>query len=286
VVRDYLVNTWNVPRSRITVLRSPGPISRSGESTEDGREENRRVEFSSNTGTLLGPIASERIVREYTPPAIDIVPDIHAEAGVRRWSITISQANTIVAQYASDDSVSITTGRTADRTWNIADDQIDSVPSPIRVELRVEDSTGAVVTAYDELPITMERRVRVVERQGEEDAEKITYRLVAFDYNSSEPAAGHISTLKEIATEIDSSTHVSVVGYTDRIGGEGFNVELSKRRAERVSELLQEQLQRRGIRTIPIVSTGAGIDAERFGNDTPQGRILSRGVLIMVVHDK
>jgi outer membrane protein OmpA-like peptidoglycan-associated protein len=277
-VREYLVRRWNIPRSRITIASADGPMRRSGEATEDGRGENQRVEFTSNDPEILAPIPSESIVREYTPPSIGMDPIMEAEAGVLHWAITIKQGGELVAHYASSDTVT----EDMDLTWHVGNNRIDSIPSPISVELTVEDSTGATVTARDELPIVMERSSSVVEQRGEEEITRISYRLVAFDFNSAEPGAEHQATLREIAELIDTQAHIQVIGYTDRIGSEGYNVELSKRRAESVADFLRGVLRARGMKTIPIIDEAGGIDSERFGNDSPEGRVLSRGVLVVI----
>jgi outer membrane protein OmpA-like peptidoglycan-associated protein len=277
-VRDYLVRRWNIAPARIAIASTGGPMRRSGEATEDGREENQRVEFASDDPEILAPIPSESIVREFTPPSIAMDPVMEAEAGVLRWAITIRQGGELVAHYAIDDTVT----EDMDLTWHVDNSRIDSIPSPISVELTVEDSTGAIFTARDELPIVMERNSRVVEQHGEEDIMRISYRLVAFDFNSADPGADHQSTLREIAGLIDAEAHIQVIGYTDRIGSEGYNVELSKRRAESVAAFLRGILRARGMKTIPIIDEAGGIDNERFGNDSPEGRVLSRGVLVVI----
>jgi outer membrane protein OmpA-like peptidoglycan-associated protein len=279
-VRNYLERVWKIAPSRLRIADGSGVIGHSGQSTEDGRAENRRVEFTSNQPAILAPIASERIVRDFNPPSIAMEPTMEAEAGVKGWTITIRQAGILVARYSNNDSME----QAPDITWHIADDRIDSIPSPISVELRVEDSTGATVTARDQIPILFERRVRIIEKRGEEDADRVSYRLVAFDYNSPEPNAEQREALQRIAETIDTGSQVKVIGYTDRIGGEEYSIDLSRRRAVRIATILQGMLQARAVQNIHISGEAGGIEAERFGSDTPEGRILSRGVLVTVEH--
>jgi outer membrane protein OmpA-like peptidoglycan-associated protein len=278
LVRDYLASAWGLARDRISIADGGGTITRSGEATEDGRAENRRVEFTSDDPAILAPITVDRVVRDFNPPSITMEPVMEAEAGVKHWEMTVRQGGTSVAHYTSDDSKL----RTSDLTWNLANDRIDSIPSPLGVELAVEDSTGATTIARDELPITLERRRRVVEKQGEEEADRIAYQLMAFDYNSPEPQHQHRKELEAIAATLDTGAQVRIVGFTDRIGGEEYNAALSQRRAERTAITLRGIVQARGTHDVAITNSGAGIETERFGNDTPEGRILSRGVKVVV----
>jgi outer membrane protein OmpA-like peptidoglycan-associated protein len=170
------------------------------------------------------------------------------------------------------------------RTWTLPDN--DSLNVPIRIELTVEDSTGATASAADEIPVVVDRQVRLIETQGEEQADRTSYALVAFGYNSAEPNPGQLANLASIAAGIAPGTNVTITGYTDRIGSEGSNIELSKRRADRVAQVLRDDLALKGIEGVRVISEAGGVDTERFGNNTPEGRILSRGVLVVIEHPR
>ncbi len=80
----------------------------------------------------------------------------------------------------------------------------------------------------------------------------------AFDSASIEPAAGN--TINQIAREIKnySPCEVTVAGHTDRAGSNAYNVALSKKRADAVSNALNQ----RGIQTRII-------DEEAYGERRP-----------------
>ena len=88
--------------------------------------------------------------------------------------------------------------------------------------------------------------------------------------------------MKCIASAILPGARVRVTGYTDRIGNERRNRDLSLQRAERVAAELERRLAARGITGATITIEGAGPEVSRFENDLPEGRFLSRGVSVVV----
>jgi outer membrane protein OmpA-like peptidoglycan-associated protein len=88
--------------------------------------------------------------------------------------------------------------------------------------------------------------------------------------------------IREAAALIHPGARIVVTGYTDRQGMEQRNAELSADRARRVAAALREQLEANGVNDVSVQAAGAGIDTERFQNDLPEGRALSRGVYIQV----
>jgi outer membrane protein OmpA-like peptidoglycan-associated protein len=70
---------------------------------------------------------------------------------------------------------------------------------------------------------------------------------------------------------------INIVGRTDNVGREEYNLELSNRRAESVKNYLVEQLN---IDPERINAQGVGSSNPIAGNDTPDGRRQNRSVLI------
>jgi outer membrane protein OmpA-like peptidoglycan-associated protein len=74
-----------------------------------------------------------------------------------------------------------------------------------------------------------------------------------------------------------SDAKLNIVGHTDNIGGEEYNMALSSRRAQSVSNYLVEQL---GIDPKRLNVQGVGSQHPVADNDTPEGRRQNRNVLI------
>ncbi|MBS1914561.1 MAG: OmpA family protein [Bacteroidetes bacterium] len=280
-VQKYLMETWAIPQERIIISQSVGMMERSNETTDDGRDDNRRVEIIANRDGVLAPAVTEQIVREFDPPVIKLAPSYEAEAGVKSWDLSLTQQGRSIAHYSNRDSGMLAA---PEMTWNLASQKIDSGLAPLTATITVEDSTGAVVTAHNQMPLQLERRVSVVDgrivRQG--DMEQVSYTLVGFNYDSPDPGRQNEIAVREIADIVQPGATVTITGYTDRIGELQRNVELSAQRASRVASLLRARLDARHLKGVQVKTAAGGIDALRFGNDVPEARMLSRGVGIVV----
>ncbi|HVZ38858.1 MAG TPA: OmpA family protein [Candidatus Kapabacteria bacterium] len=280
-LQKYLVETWAIQPERIVISESAGMMERSNENSEDGRADNRRVEILSNHEGVLAPVATDQIVREFDPPLVKLVPSYEAEAGVKRWELSLTQHGRTIAHYSSNDS-----GKLAapEMTWNLETEKIDSGLAPLVGSITVEDSTGAIVTAQNQVPLQLERRVSVVEGQVVRlgGQEQLSYSLVGFDYDSPEPGRPAELALREIADAVQPGATITITGYTDRIGEHQRNVELSAQRAARVAALLHARLEARHLKGVQVTTAAGGIEAQRFGNDVPEARMLTRGVGIVV----
>lgn len=279
-IRDYLVNVWGIRRTRIDVRAGAGPIPRSDDEVEDGRSENRRVVFASTSPDLLGPVATERIVRDFNPPRIRLSPSFTSEAGVAAWTIAIRQGATQLATFSHEDAAA---GR-SELSWQLDERRIDSSSSQLVAELRAVDSAGQVRLAYDSLALVMRRDVRVVDERRLQHAEheRLTYALVAFGYRSSTGDRGHELWLRDLAGQMNDNARVRVTGYTDRTGDDAYNAELSRGRAQYATEKLRTFANERGLRNITFDTRGVGAETSRYPNDLPEGRVLSRGAVVVV----
>ncbi len=279
--RDYLVDTWGIDPGRIDIVDSAHWMEPSNELTSDGRADNRRVEFHSDVEAIMAPVVTETETVSYDPPYLKMVPQIDAEAGVRDWRITVTQAGATLGEYSSHQSGGIDQ---SDLSWKIEHDQGGNELAPIVAQLEVTDSTGATVFASDRLPLVMRHQLKVIDgrivRTG--NTEHISYTLVGFDFDKADLTWQNREAIQELAglTRGDASVHV--LGYTDRIGEVARNEALSDERAATTTRALKTALDSLGVQQVHISSKGEGVETHRFTNDTPEGRVLSRGVSIDV----
>ncbi len=101
-------------------------------------------------------------------------------------------------------------------------------------------------------------------------------RGVHFDFNKYNIRPGDAAVLDEAAGTLQSNPDVSVNvnGYCDAIGGDEYNVKLSQRRADAVSNYLQEK----GIAASRLMTHGYGKTDFVATNDTAEGRAQNRRV--------
>jgi outer membrane protein OmpA-like peptidoglycan-associated protein len=90
-------------------------------------------------------------------------------------------------------------------------------------------------------------------------------------------ASRNLDQLVQFLTEHDDR-RVEIDGYTDSVGTDSFNVDLSQRRADTVKAVLVS----RGIDSSRIVSRGYGKDFQVASNSDASGRQLNRRVEIVI----
>lgn len=135
--------------------------------------------------------------------------------------------------------------------------------------------SGRFSTASSEPPITY--------KAPEKGAQPIATqrRSIYFEPNSAEMSVDSRAVVDEIATFMRSyeNTVVDVEGNTDNTGAHGYNVELSKRRAETVRSYLTT---RYGFPVTRLRVFGNGPDKPVDSNDSPEGREKNRRTDIKV----
>ena len=106
--------------------------------------------------------------------------------------------------------------------------------------------------------------------------ERLVLRGVHFDFNKSNIRAGDAAILDEAGETLRANPNVSidVDGYCDAIGSEEYNLKLSQRRADAVSDYLEEH----GIPSSQLVPRGFGKTNFVAPNDTDEGRAQNRRV--------
>jgi outer membrane protein OmpA-like peptidoglycan-associated protein len=280
-VERYLESVWGIEPSRVTIGAGAAPAQRSNEATEDGRAENRRVELVSSSATLLAPVVTEELEQTFNPPLLRLEPTLDAEAGVRSWRIVVRQGGAEIVRYGDGDREA---GRDPEIVWDMVPDTMTTAPAPVEAELTVEDVTGASVVARATVPLAFERRTEIVDRRVERrgDRERIVATLVGFDFESAALTREHRAELAAIASMLRPGAEIAITGYADRIGDERGNMALSSERAGSTAAIVRAALASRGIASVRVTARGAGVDAARFGNDLPEGRMLSRGVEIVI----
>ena len=115
-----------------------------------------------------------------------------------------------------------------------------------------------------------------MERQlGEE--RRVDIYGIYFDYNSDHIRRESEPILEQIAEMLGRNADwtVSIHGHTDNVGGDEYNMDLSRRRSEAVRQAL---VDRYGLEAGRLTTAGHGASAPKDTNDTPEGRARNRRV--------
>ncbi len=104
---------------------------------------------------------------------------------------------------------------------------------------------------------------------------------VTFDVNSATINSQFGASLDKVSTTLAEfeQTYVDILGHTDSTGSDGYNQQLSERRADSVAVYLSG----RGVNQARLATRGFGESQPRASNVTEEGRALNRRVEIRVV---
>jgi outer membrane protein OmpA-like peptidoglycan-associated protein len=118
--------------------------------------------------------------------------------------------------------------------------------------------------------------VNTVEKQLTEQKRAVTYGIY-FDFNKDTIKPESETVLKEIVQAMtdNPSWKLTVEGHTDNIGGDTYNLDLSKRRAAAVKQAL---VTRYHIAPDRLSTDGFGASRPVDSNDTLEGRARNRRV--------
>lgn len=277
-VRNYLRDVWGIDERRMNMAHGWGSVARSNDATADGRAENRRVEIVASP-EIAGSVVVETMEQSFTPPTILLAPRADAEAGVRRWNLRVTQRGRTLQEFSGDAGTP-----PADREWRIEPGAVDTAVTSMEAELVVEDAGGRRVEARDSVPLLFERRRQIVDSRRTRSAgrERLEYSLLNFDFNSAAVSGTNRAEIADVAAVLQEGAVITITGYTDRTGAEEHNAALSRQRAERVAQELRAAIDRRGVHDVQITAGGGGVDDRSYGNDLPEGRMLSRGVRLAI----
>lgn len=126
----------------------------------------------------------------------------------------------------------------------------------------------------------LEAQLRDLEAKKTERGLVITLGDVLFDTNQSQLRSGGVRSVQKLADFFSQYPQrtVMIEGFTDSVGGDSANQELSERRADSVRTALVGM----GVGSERITWRGYGEAYPIAGNDTPAGRQLNRRVELVV----
>jgi outer membrane protein OmpA-like peptidoglycan-associated protein len=275
-VRDYLLSVWGIEPERIQTEGRNLPEKPSSNRTEEGKAENRRVEIKSDAPEILAPIRSTYFTTKIDSDVLTLRPTLNAGHGVARWTAAAADRNGTIASFSGEGvppaEIQLPLG-----TANLNE---LATAGDITARMEIVDNKGQKFTMVG-IPITVnfiQTSQRLARKQGYQIQEK--YALILFDFDSDAISTGN----REIVTRIVSRMRelpqatAEIVGYTDNIGKEEYNVKLSVRRAQAVYTLLGSTFGEEAAGRIR--HRGVGPNEPLYDNATPEARAFNRTVTI------
>lgn len=267
-VKDYLVNTFGLDASRITIEGRDTPRIPSGtaRTPQEFRplieEENRRVELIPGSATIAKPVAIRAL--EDAPTDNDIVLMYNDNTKIKSWQVTIS-----------GEGKTTTFGPYTDPDQRI-------LSSPILGENERGDFHAEIVANTEDGQMLTHSKDFELFRKPVDNSKTMYRYQILFDYAQSDAVRSYESFLRtELTPRIEPKSGVYVIGFTDNIGPDATNLRLSKDRAKEAKDILADELRKTG-KNMPVQAIGYGEDDSRalFKNNLPEGRFFNRSVVI------
>lgn len=264
-VKKYLMDVWEISPKRINIKERNLPSKPSNSLIETGREENRRVEISSDEGEIITAIVLGDTLRTITPPVIRFHPKTNKDAVLSEWNVSTMQEHKISMKYEGkstlDSSVDWKVTREIGRR---------RVADTIEYSFNVRDAFGQDTTVYGIIPV---EQVTIQKKRDEKLTDKKIdrYNLILFDFNRADIDKRNMSILTFVKKRISPESRVSITGFTDQTGDEEYNTRLAQMRAASAAQALKLKAK-----LIPRQSE------QYFLNTTPEGRFYNRTVEIQV----
>ncbi|MDM8516259.1 OmpA family protein [Desulfobacterales bacterium HSG16] len=281
-VKNYFSDVWGIDPARMTVKARNLPAAASASRVEEGRSENRRVEIHSDSKNILDNIESTYVVELSNTKKIEVTPEISSGYEIASWKIVVK----------GDEEV----------LWTIDGKE---PPEPV-YEFSIEEMGLGKIGSYSKITAGFEavdikgrtaaneaaastdvNYIRTQERVAKKMEYKVMekYALILFDFNSSKIKERNKIIVDRIIARVKTipDASVKIVGHTDNIGKQEYNMELSEKRAKAV----YYQLLSAGITPGENVTyTGVGPFGPLYTNDLPEGRAFNRTVTVFLEYEQ
>jgi outer membrane protein OmpA-like peptidoglycan-associated protein len=266
-VRTYLVDVWGIEKNRITVASRLLPEKPANTESEDGKEENRRVDIATNDVLLLETVEFRDRDRSVNPKAIVFSPTIIGGDDITGWSIKVSQRGSVLFEEEG-------AGLPGKVTWQTEGERRPKLEDSLNTVFVVRNNRGSKKELKESIPVDL---ITTQKAKSTEDGGKIIerYSLIVFDYNSAKLNEANQRTMAVVRARVQPESKVRIMGYADRSGDLEYNKKLALRRCEEAKRVL-------GVPEEQVSVEPVGSDRLIYDNETPEGRSYCRTVQIEI----
>ncbi len=272
----YLHYVWGIEKQRMVIKARNLPEVPSTNRIPAGRVENQRVEIYSDHPAILDTVNSEYVQKVCDQGQLKITPQVQSEAGVAHWKVNLNCGPATIQTFEGQGDLP------AEMILPLNDAILEQMVASdgIQSSIQITDKEGNVLNAENStsLPIRFVRRQeQMAQKQGYKVVEQ--YALILFDYDSAAIKAHNQVIVDRIIKRMKEKTSaaISILGHTDNIGTEAYNLKLSEKRAGAVKDQVIKSAQ--GL-SQNLHTQGLGPNAPLYDNNAPEGRALNRTVTV------
>jgi len=262
-IQDYIGQVYEVDPQRMQIKINHDSANLSPVWIEQGREENRRVDFIIPSSLLI-PLTHTVETFQIKPDTLTFVPVLNHIADSFDLQLIMLDSNLAkIDSFKIDnaDSIQISTPS------NIF--QFSSIQYQLILKKQENQKFKSPV-----------RTIAIKKNKKKEIVQKEKFTLMMFDYNTTKTDLHKIDQfIDKIFEKLNqnSNSYLEIRGYTDEIGDEAYNLKLSTQRAM----MIKDALTQKGIAMERLKVEGLGDQSQLMPNNTPEGRFFNRRVEII-----
>ena len=267
-LRKYLIETWNISEKRINIQTRDLPEKHANSQSEMGKQENRRVEITSNDPYIISPIIIKNIFRNINPSVLRFKPSIEDSAIISEWEMVVSQKGKELKRFNAKSTVPGVID------WLLDEEMVNQIFSDSTLTFHFQAKTSKQDSAevIGDLPISkITLNKSAINRLQEK--EHNTFTLLLFDVRSSEISKENQTIIDIIKGFIKPHSKIEITGFTDQLGNELKNQELAETRAMSTAKALSVE------KRSTIIGKG---NSALYDAQYPECRLYTRTVNIVV----
>ncbi len=275
-LKNYLQTVWKIAPERIFVKTRNLPAMPSAIHLKEGQAENRRAEIYSTEPLILAPIRSTYPTVSIDASEFTLKPVLVSSHGISSWVVTVDNATGNLAHLSGNGSPVEKI-----RIPLVCNDlQALAAAGDITVKMELKDRAGQTFTVPP-VPVKVnfvQTSQRLAKKEGLRVQEK--YALILFDFDKDTIGSANQAIISRILDRIKTlpKSTVTIIGHTDTIGKEEYNIKLSERRALSAYKLLADVYG--DAASDAIRHSGVGPNTPLFDNLSPEARAFNRTVTI------
>jgi outer membrane protein OmpA-like peptidoglycan-associated protein len=279
-VKSYLQYIWNIDPGRLIVTARKLPEIPSTSRVQEGVVENQRVEIRSGSPAILDSIKSTYTFEVADSNEITIQPNIKPGYDLKEWKIWVKGDETLLKSIEGQGNM------IPDASFNLVEYGLSKIGAfkTLSTGATLTDITGQ--TFETDVFKTNIKYITRVESKAQKLEYKVVekYALILFDFDSSDIKERNKTVIDRVTARIKElpDASVTILGQTDIIGTEDYNVALSIRRAQSVYQTVMDS----GISSPErVTSKGNGPHDPPYNNASPEGRSFNRTVIITIEYE-
>lgn len=269
-VKSYLTKVWGIDSERILIQKRNLPAFACRNDSEEAKQENRRVEISSESPVILSPFIIREIEVESNPPRVDLRPELkefYTKDGIQ-YKISISQDGNPIRYWKATDESTL--------EWIITEEPMPRLDAPVTISVIANDKYGKESVLQKEINV---EQLTIKKKRQNRIKDQIIEKFTVLGYvcNDYRLNQGQRDILGRAKSEIQKDSQLRFEVFTDKTGDYSYNKNLANSRLETVLEDLNKNKDQ-----VQFTINEPGNTP--FENDTPIGRSLSRAVEITIIN--